>query len=179
MNPRHHGDTKDLAKRGFLDLVRGSGWSRALRILPMFTGEFKGADIDAYLSLLGFARQDLISEEKVGTEKEERLAYFEKASKGENLASDLFLDPDRGVVGQLKRKSRDPEVVTFEEVEGLLPKVTQRVLLIYDESVSRAGRRHGMEIKLEQLMASSARLNAFAYFNSAPSQPNILCIGNQ
>jgi hypothetical protein len=82
-------------------------------------------------------------------------------------------------VDRLQRKSRDPEVVTFDEVGRLLPDVTQRVLLIYDESVNRAGRQLGMVGKLERLMASSARLTAFAYFNSAPGQPNIVCIGNQ
>lgn len=179
MNPEHRGDAKDLAKRGFLDLVRRSGLAQALRIVPMFTGDFTKKDVHFYLSLLGFNREDLVCKGRFGGSKEDRLAYFKVANRKAHLASDIFLDPDRGLVRGSQRTILDVEVVTFIEVERLLPEGSQRVVLIYDESVSRSGRRQGMDEKLEQLAASAARLAAFAYFNPKPSHPNIVCVANQ
>src|SRR5215204_1133258 len=139
MNPKYRGDGKDLFKRGFLGLVRTLGVIRGPRVLPMFTGEFQAADVEAYLSLLELGKRDLVCERRLYP-RQARRTYFDAALVEAQLDEDLFLDPDRGLIIELRGGTSDREVVTLEEVSRLLPAHTRRLLMIYDEAVNVADR---------------------------------------
>lgn len=179
MNPKYRGDGKDFFKRGFLGLVRTLDLIRGPQVLPMFTGEFQALDVRAYTSLLGINKQDLVSERRLYP-KQGRQAYFDVALAEAELGQDLFLDPCRGLISQLRGETSDREVITMEEVSRLLPAgQTQRILMIYDESLDMSDRGRATSKKLDALQTAPYHLAAFAYFNSSPNHPNIVCVANQ
>jgi hypothetical protein len=171
MNPKYHGDAKDLFKRGLLNLLRGSATIRDLRVLPLFTGEFQPSDIAAYARLLDISEDDLVSRDRFYP-RQGRMDYLSSAGV-KSKEHDLFLDPDRGVVAELRDESSDKEVLSYDELASLVTEAN-RLLIIYDESVSIADRERATGEKLDGLRA--AGLSAFAYFNSSPNHPNILVV---
>jgi hypothetical protein len=171
MNPKYHGDAKDLFKRGWLNLVRGISAIHHLRVLPLFTGEYKSTDITAYARILGIEEDDLISRDRFYP-RQGRKEYLSVACQRMH-EHDLFVDPDRGVVAELRDESSDKEVLSFEEVSFLVGE-SSGLLLIYDESVSIAHRERATSEKLDGL--GTTGLSVFAYFNSSPNHPNILAV---
>jgi hypothetical protein len=178
MNPKYRGDAKDLFKRGFLSLVRSFSIVRGPKVLPLFTGEFQPPDVAAYLELLGIAESDIVSQARFFP-RQGRRQYIDVALTTDHVGDDLFLDPDRGLVAGLRGDTSDREVVTFEEAATLLRAQTDRVLMIYDESVNMADREKATGEKLDALQAEPLRMFAFAYFNSSPNHPNVLFIANE
>ncbi len=178
MNPKYRGDAKDLFKRGFLNLVRSSSLIRGPKVLPLFTGEFQQPDVAAYRELLGITEPAIVSQERFFP-RQRRREDIEAALATNHVSDDLFLDPDRGLVAELRGDTSDREVITFEEAAALLPWQTDGVLMIYDESVNMADREKATGEKLDALQAEPLRLSAFAYFNSSPNHPNVLFVANE
>jgi hypothetical protein len=178
MNPKYRGDAKDLFKRGFLSLVRSFPLIRGPKVLPLFTGEFQPPDVAAYLAILGITESAVISQARFYP-RQGRREHIDAALTAEHTSDDLFLDPDRGLVAGLRGDTTDREVITFEETAALLPKHTDRVLMIYDESVNVADREKATGEKLDMLQAEPFQLSAFAYFNSSPNHPNVVFIANE
>jgi hypothetical protein len=178
MNPKYLGDAKDLFKRGFLNLVRSFSVVRGPKILPLFTGEFKPPDVAAYLKLLEIAESNIVSQARFYP-CQGRREHIDATLIKKHARNDLFLDPDRGLVANLRGNTTDREVITFEEIAALLPTHTDRVLMIYDESVSMAGRKKATSKKLDMLQAKPWRLSAFTYFNVSPNHPNVLFVANK
>jgi hypothetical protein len=178
MNPKYRGDAKDLFKRGFLSLVRSFSLIRGPKVLPLFTGEFQAPDVAAYLGLLGITDSAVVSQARFFP-RQGRREHIEAACAAEHLNDDLFLDPDRGLVAGLRSDTSDREVITFDEAAALLPAETDRILMIYDESVNMADREKATGEKLDALQAEPLKLCAFAYFNSSPNHPNLLFVANE
>lgn len=114
MNPKYHGDAKDLFKRGFLHLLRSWQGICNLRTLPMLTGDFQKRDIAAYLNLLDVDPQSVVTTMRLFP-RQQRAQYFGLAIAENHLGSDLFIDPDRGLVSDLRGDTSDREVLTFDE----------------------------------------------------------------
>jgi hypothetical protein len=177
VNSQHLGDSKDVFKRGFIDLARSTGVIRGPRLLPMFTDIFQGWQLGIYLALLGLSPNDLVSAELV-PRRSLRTAYFSPALSEAHLDFDLFLDPDRGL-GAPGRGRRGREVITPAEVITLLLPSADRILMVYDEALNRFSRRLGMVAKLEVLTSLSPGASAFSYFNEAQGHPSVICIANE
>jgi hypothetical protein len=174
MNPKHCGDAKDFFKRGFLCMVRTFKILRGPRIFPLFSKQCEQQEVEDYISILGVDLLDLVSTARFYPHQM-RSSYFDAAVTEEHCRADLFLDPDRG----LSIASRnDREVVSLQEVSGLLPCTTDRIVMVYDEAVNRSDREGATRDKIRALRANSGGLDAFVYFNSSPSHPNIVCVSN-
>ena len=171
MNPKHHGDAKDLFKRGLLNLMRSLSAVRDIRVLPFFTDDYEPADVASYAKVLGIREDEIVSRERFYP-RQGRDNYI-AAARAVPEQHDLFLDPDRGVVAELHDGQRDRELISCGELAALLVGST-RLLVVYDESVDRADRERVTVEKLDALR--TAGLAAFAYFNESPNHPNILAV---
>jgi len=178
MNPKYRGDAKDLFKRGFLSLVRSFPNIRGPKVLPLFTGEFQAPDVAAYLQLLAITDSAIVSQARFFP-RQGRQEHIEAACITDHLNDDLFLDPDRGLVASLRGDTSDREVITFDEAAALVPAQTDRILMIYDESVNMADREKATGEKLDALQAEPLKLCTFAYFNSSPNHPNVVFTANE
>jgi hypothetical protein len=178
MNPKYRGDAKDLFKRGFLSLVRSFPLIRGPKVLPFFTDTVEAADVAAYLHLLQISDSALVSQSRFFP-RQDRQRYINAACAADHLKDDLFLDPDKGLAATLRGTTEDRELITFDEAEALVPSQTDRILMIYDESVDMADRKEATAKKLVVLQEHPRNLFAFAYFNLSPNHPNVMFITNK
>ncbi|HEX4054677.1 MAG TPA: hypothetical protein VHX86_10470 [Tepidisphaeraceae bacterium] len=174
MNPKYHGDSKDIFKRGFLDLLKNCPSLRPVKILPLFTGEYHEEDVVAYTRVLGVDMDDLISLDRFYP-RQDRKKYLGRASLVAETC-DVFMDPDRGIVQELRDQASDREVVSVGEIRTMLADA-HGLFLAFDESLSNADRETGIGEKIDALTAMG--MTAFAYFNSSPNQPSILIMGGE
>lgn len=144
MNPKFLGDAKDFAKAAILDLLRRSNiLGGGFRVLPLWTGAPKPADVATYARILGVPTCTvLLGTAQLPTEPAERDQYIDKAIAAAGCAKVLFLDPDKGVRMPPSKKtpSKKPpskDVVDIAELASL-SSAPGRVLIVYDESFDRA-----------------------------------------
>jgi hypothetical protein len=147
---RYLGDVFDFYKRWFLreaclPVVSG------LQVLPMFTEDWLLTDIDIYAAILGVSRNDVRSQ-SVPNQKE-RAEYFSQ------LRDDTFIDPDTGLRilherpprGRREQRPKWSDFLFLPELRHLLPENSDRIVIVYDQSIGRGSEREHVEIKLRSI----------------------------
>ena len=130
MEHEYLGDALDYYKRWFLKEACAKQLVD-LKALPMSLEGF-GDNMTKYAALLGMAEGDVILREPVPNQRD-RKKYFAFANDFPN--SDLFADPNTGFY--IGRKSPYANYLFGRDADVLLPAGTNRVLVVYDQSISR------------------------------------------
>lgn len=156
MNPRHLGDCLDYYKRWFLHDLLGLVDVAAI---PMFSGEWLDADKALYERMVGVT---IIQHNDVPNRRD-RLDYFLPATIPANAQKDIFLDPDTGfrIVTARPQRRQYSEYLFAEEVDVLLQTGSERLAIIYDQSISHGSELESATLKLREL--GHLGLHAFAY----------------
>jgi len=134
MERNYLGDALDYYKRWFLqeackDLLR------ELRVIPMSAQELGQDDRRTYAALLGVPLESLILTNAVPNCRH-RNGYFIPAR--EHPRSDFFADPNTGLrLGNKPQRRSYSDYLFDHDVRLLLPEHSDRLLVVYDQSISR------------------------------------------
>lgn len=126
----------------------------------MFTDNWTAADWSLYERLLGVE----IIQNALVPNQSQRSDYFAAALTAQNATRDLFFDPDTGfrLRTVLPARCRFDEYLFATELQGvLLPPDSNRLAVIYDQSISRGSELESAQRKLSEL--EQMGLFAFAY----------------
>ncbi|HEX4054681.1 MAG TPA: hypothetical protein VHX86_10490 [Tepidisphaeraceae bacterium] len=166
MKKRYLGDVLDFYKRWFLREACSSALSE-LRVLPMFTEAWLPEEIDVYASILGVSRGDIRSQSVPN--QRDRGDYFTLGS------ADVFIDPDTGLrilherpsKGRRDQRPQWSEFLFLPELRHLLLEHSDRIVVVYDQSIGRGSEREHVETKLRSMapylsVAYAAQAGMFA-----------------
>lgn len=166
MNYRHLGDCLDYYKRWFLRELLGFSQTAAF---PMFTDDWRDDDKSIYERLIGVR----IIQHEMAPDTRERVNYFRPATTAPHSDADIFLDPDTGfrLPGRLPQGRRAQEYIFSDDLSTLLARPdSTRLIVIYDQSISRGSELDSAELKLRALF--DLGYHAFAYC----AQVAMLCV---
>jgi hypothetical protein len=114
----------------------------------MFTEDWIPEEIDLYASILGVSRENVI--DRPVPNQKERTEYFSQ------VESDAFVDPDTGLrilherpaKGRREQRPEWSDYLFYPELRSLLPDGSDRLVVVYDQSVGRGSEREHVEVKL-------------------------------
>lgn len=157
MKPRYLGDCLDFYKRWFL--AEFFPQTRLLAV-PMLTEPWtEHGDADVYSELL---KIEIIQPDLVPN-CEARDRYFQPLRLDAHRDRDVFFDPDTGLrVGSRPSRRRFDEYVFAHEIQDqVLPESSSRVVVVYDQSISRGSEVESAGDKIRALLG--LKLYALAY----------------
>jgi hypothetical protein len=155
MKLRFLGDSYDVVKHSLLRwLIPLGRWSTH----PMFTERFTYEQKKVCQSLLGTR---LLSSEvlALGVDRRE---YLAPAIDGDGH---VFLDPDTGIRIKPTKGNKSPAYVFGPELEEIAGASSERLVLVFDQSLARGKERQGLEIKLSYFAEKG--IHGFAYISHA------------
>jgi hypothetical protein len=156
MHMRYFGDSYDIVKQSLLGWLRYFGdWS----IHPMLTEKASSEELRAFERFLD---TPVISSE-VLTTVTNRETYFSCVSNCD--CENLFLDPDTGLKLKKTNSSSAPKYIFSSELIHLISLRTQRLTLVFDQSLPRGGEQGALEHKLRNLYDHG--IHCFAYMSHA------------
>jgi hypothetical protein len=158
MNPEFLGDSYDFYKRWFLDEFFPY---MQLDAVPMLTGKgFTRKDKMLYQSLVGVR----VIQDALVPRKTDRPGYFRVACQSEYASIDIFFDPDTGLrLGGDPPSGRPRNKYLFDsELASVLPDGSNRVAVVYDQSLTNGKLVESARQKLQSLRRNY-NLAAFAY----------------
>ena len=154
MHMQYFGDSYDIVKKFLLAVLEdGEPWAA----YPMFTHKVTRSDITAFERFLGVT----VTSSSVfspGCDRSSRLCAPSGAKR-------LFLDPDIGVRLKPSAGAKSAAYVFGPEIEDLCHSERDRLVLVFDQSVSRGNERLAMEAKLDYFRERG--VFGFAYFSHA------------
>jgi len=151
MNTKYFGDSYDLVKRVFIQVLKSEGYT--VHVDPMFTDENAAMERDFYL-LIGAERT------------------LAKSPRSELTA--LFVDPDIGIGKKATKKH-----VTVQNLANRLE--SYALIMVFDQSFQRGHESEGMQEKLSDFSGQGVSgffFNSHAkfFFGSLRREPVEKCI---
>ena len=131
MHPSKLGDSYDIVKQSLLQWLAPCGGEWAVH--PMFAKNY-GQEYPTFNhDFSKFLGIPLLTEDPIPSQME-RAAYFKRTTSS---CSDrhLFLDPDTGLVPELKNKKK--QYLTYKELVEIARKRTEKLIMVFDQSIDR------------------------------------------
>jgi hypothetical protein len=134
----------------------------------MFTGGWSAEDVRTYAAILGVSPDDIAAGSPVPNDRN-REHYFSCVPR--DLQADVFVDPDTGMrvlherpeKGNRARRPQWSDYFFVPELQYVLPRDCDRIVAVYDQSLSRGSEREAVQTKL----LSVAPLLGLAYVAQA------------
>jgi hypothetical protein len=151
---QYFGDSFDVVKRFLLaNLVPEASWVT----LPMFTHSVTDTEVRALERFLGV---EVVTHVPIENSTD-RGTYFSTASNHRHV----FLDPDTGIKLKPVRGKNSAKYVFAHEIEQLCQMQSERLLLVFDQSVGRGSEKAHVSNKISYF--AEMKISAFAYLSHA------------
>jgi len=155
MKPSFLGDSYDIVKQSLLRWLSSLGsWATH----PMFTEPVSTQQADDFARFIGTR---LLSKNPL-TNGTDRVAYLAPACE---CYEHVFLDPDTGIRLKPTRGKRAPLYIFTPELIEIVKTRSDKLVLVFDQSLSRGSERQQLQNKLKTFAAEG--VNSLAYVSHA------------